>query len=224
VLLLPAMLLTNGTRWGAFGGIGYSLTRLLKIVTAFTIGHSLTLLIGAMGLVKLPGQLVEILIALSILVSAVHAMRPIFPGSEVFIAGSFGLIHGLAFATVLSSLNLNAGKLALSILGFNLGIEAMQLFVIAMIIPWLILVSKTPAYKWIRLPGAGMAAIAALAWITERSTGKVNPISEFVQVASRYGGQCIATLAIISIIIYARYYLKEKEKTYSALMNIRRSD
>jgi hypothetical protein len=111
VLLLPAMLLANGKRWGTFGGTRYSVVRLLKIVTAFTVGHSTTLLVGALGWVKLSGQPVEILIAVSILVSAIHAMRPIFPGKKTFIAAGFGLIHGLAFATVLSNLELSSGKL-----------------------------------------------------------------------------------------------------------------
>ena len=61
-----------------------------------------------------------------------------------------------------SNLELSASRLALSVLGFNVGIEVMQLFVIAMIVPWLILLSKTPSYKWLRINGAILAAIAAL--------------------------------------------------------------
>ena len=79
VLLLPAPLLMGGKRWSRFGGIWYSLKRLLLIVTAFTVGHSITLLAGALGWIRLPSQPVEILIAVSILVSAVHAVRPLFP-------------------------------------------------------------------------------------------------------------------------------------------------
>ncbi|RZK52099.1 MAG: HupE/UreJ family protein, partial [Hymenobacter sp.] len=63
VLLLPAPLLVAGRRWGPFGGTRYSLRRLLLIVTAFTLGHSLTLLLGALGWVRLPSQPVEVLIA-----------------------------------------------------------------------------------------------------------------------------------------------------------------
>ena len=128
VLLLPApLLLTKGRRWGGFGGVGYSLRRLLLIVTAFTLGHSFTLLLGALGWVRLPSQPVEVLIAVSILVSAGHAVRPLFPGREAWVAAGFGLVHGLAFASTLANLHLEAGPMALSILGFNLGIELMQL-------------------------------------------------------------------------------------------------
>lgn len=98
-----------------FGGIRYSVVRLFKIVTAFTIGHSVTLLAGALGWLRLPAQPIEVLISFSILASAVHAIRPLFPGKEGWVAAGFGLVHGLAFATVLSNLELSGGKLALSI-------------------------------------------------------------------------------------------------------------
>lgn len=172
VLLLPAMLQVNGKKWGESGGIKYSLARLLKIVTAFTIGHSVTLLIGALGWIRLPTQPIEIMIAVSILVSAIHAVYPVFPGKETYVASGFGLIHGLAFATILSNLQLDMGTLILSIFGFNLGIELMQLFIIAIITPWLILLSRRTFYKWFRVTGALVAAMIAIVWIIERGAGK----------------------------------------------------
>ena len=107
VLLLAAPLLINNKKWGNFGGIKYSLIRLIKIITAFTIGHSITLLLGAINWINVPTQPIEILIAFSILISAIHAIYPIFPQKEAYIAAGFGLIHGLAFATTLSDLNLH---------------------------------------------------------------------------------------------------------------------
>jgi len=206
VLLLPSMLLIKQKHWGKFGGTRYSLIRLLKIVTSFTIGHSVTLLIGASGWLKLPSQPVEILIAFSILVSAIHAVYPIFPGKEIYIAAGFGLVHGLAFATVLSNLKPGAGAMALSILGFNLGIELMQLFIIAIIIPWLLVLSQPPAYKWFRVTGALLAAIAALAWIAERSSGKENFITTTVIKATQYGWWFIIALAAASIVVFYSGY------------------
>jgi len=210
VLLLPAMLLTNGKQWGKYGGLRYSITHLLKIVTAFTIGHSITLLVGVLGWVKLPGKPIEIMIAVSILVSALHAMRPIFPGKEAFIAAGFGLVHGLAFATVLANLELSGGRLALSVLGFNAGIEIMQLFVIAMIVPWLILLSKTHAYNRVRITGAVLAAIAALAWIAQRTSGKANLVTGLVEAVAKYGVWCIAALAILSLGVYTATILTHR--------------
>ena len=211
VLLLPAMLLVQQKRWGGFGGVKYSLTRLLKIVTAFTIGHSITLLIGALGWLKLPQQPVEILIAISILVSAIHAVFPIFAGRETYIAAGFGLVHGLAFATVLSNLKLGTGELALSILGFNIGIELMQIFVIAIIIPWLMLLSKTGFYKWFRVSGALMAALAAIAWILERSSGTPNFITGSIEELTQYGLYGIASLAFISLAVCSLYHFKLRD-------------
>jgi len=202
VLLLPATLLLQGKRWGRFAGTRNSLTKLLKIVTAFTIGHSITLLIGALGWVHMPAQPIEVLIAISILVSAVHAIYPVFPGKEIYIAAGFGLVHGMAFASVLANLNLDAGPMALSIFGFNLGIELMQLLVIVLIVPWLILLSQTSYYTWIRIPGAVFAGIAACGWTVERVTGEENLIGAVMQNATTLAPYAILALASLSIGFY----------------------
>ncbi|MCR8558785.1 HupE/UreJ family protein [Mucilaginibacter sp. BJC16-A38] len=200
VLLLPATLLTNGRQWGKFGGTKYSILRLLKIVTSFTIGHSITLLIGALGWLRLPAQPVEILIAFSILVSAIHAIKPIFPGKEMYVAAGFGLIHGLAFASILANLKLGAGMLVLSIFGFNLGIEVMQLFVVLITIPWLILLSQTPVYKYVRVGGAVISGMVAIAWILERATQTPNFVSAFVNKAAEQAAWAILVLAVLALV------------------------
>ncbi|MGI4742742.1 MAG: HupE/UreJ family protein [Janthinobacterium lividum] len=202
VLLLPAPLLVRFRRWGKFGGVRYSLVCLLRIVTAFTIGHSLTLLLGAVGWVHLPSQPVEVLIAFSILVSALHALRPLFPGREAWVAAGFGLIHGLAFASTLANLHLDAGRMGLSILGFNLGIELMQLLVIALTIPWLLLLSCTPAYPAVRVGGAVLASLAALAWIAERLTGKANVLTVLVAQAVPYALWLLGALAVGAVLVF----------------------
>jgi hypothetical protein len=205
VLLLPApLLLTKTRRWGRFGGVRYSLVRLLGIVTAFTLGHSLTLLLGALGWVRLPTQPVEVLIAVSILVSAVHAWRPLFPGREAYVAAGFGLVHGLAFASTLAGLHLTAGPLAGSILGFNLGIELMQLLVIALTVPWLILLSQTPAYPAVRVGGAAGAAVAALAWILERTVLDTLPFSAGIARLMALAPWLLAALAAGALFSYWR--------------------
>ena len=198
-MLLPATLRARGREWGAFGGTHYSFVRLVSIVSAFTLGHSATLLAGALHWVRLPQQPVEVLIAFSILVTAIHAIRPIFPGREAQIAAGFGLVHGLAFATVVADLNLTAGRLAVSILGFNLGIELMQLFVIALIIPWLILLSVTPAHRWVRLGGAALSAVAAVGWIVNRVSGESNIIERWMISCSRMAPLGILPLALVTI-------------------------
>ncbi|MBO0930812.1 HupE/UreJ family protein [Fibrella aquatilis] len=205
VLLLPAPLLVQrktGRRasWGRFGGVRYSLRRLLLIITAFTLGHSLTLLAGATGWVRLPGQPVEMLIAVSILVSAIHAVRPLFPGREVWVAAGFGLVHGLAFASTLANLDLDGGRMALSILGFNVGIELMQLIVIALTMPWLILLSLGTFYSTVRVTGAILAGIAALAWLTERATGQPNPLTVLVASLTQFAPWLLGALALLALV------------------------
>ncbi|QRR04041.1 HupE/UreJ family protein [Dyadobacter sandarakinus] len=204
VLLLPAPLLHTRRRWTDFGGIRYSLSRLLWIVSAFTVGHSVILLLGALGWVRLPSQPVEIMIALSILVSAIHAIRPLFPGKETWIATGFGLIHGMAFANTLANLSLDAGRMALSILGFNVGIELMQLLIIIVTIPWLILLSRTPVYRIVRLTGAVLAAVAAIAWTAERVTGTANAWAGMVERIAGYSPYFVFLLALLAIFFTIR--------------------
>ncbi len=167
-LLLPAPLLAFRHRWVGVAGVRRSLVRILKVVTAFTVGHSITLALAALGLVSVPGRAVEVLIAGSILVSAIHAIRPLFPGREAGIAAFFGLVHGLAFATTLSALGLGRSERVASILAFNLGIESMQLVAIAGTMPSLLLLSRTRTYPIFRIGGALFAGFASLGWISER--------------------------------------------------------
>lgn len=211
VLLLAASLLVSGKKWGNFGGTHYALMRLLKIVTAFTIGHSLTLLVGAVGLLRLPSQPIEILIAISILVSAIHAIRPIFPNREMFVAAGFGLIHGLAFANTLANLDLDAKAMTLSILGFNIGIELQQLIVVVLIVPSLILLSKqSKIYDFIRISTAILAGIAAIAWVFERISGNGNFITEGVSYVFEYGRWLILGLAVLA---FGSYFWDKKERS-----------
>jgi hypothetical protein len=198
-LLLPACLLTSNKKWTSFGGIKYSLKRLIKIITAFTIGHSLTLMFGAFGILKIPIQLIEISISISILFSAFHAIRPIFYKKEIYIAIGFGLVHGLAFSQTLTALQLNATNLIISILGFNVGIEAMQLIIVALIIPWFILLAQTNHFKLIRIPFAILVAIAAIGWILQRTTNQNNFITNTVDKSLLYSHWIIIGLIILSL-------------------------
>lgn len=212
VLLLPAPLLIAGKWWGWFGGVGYSLRRLLLIVTAFTVGHSITLLVGSLGWVRLPSQPVEVLIAGSILVSAIHAVRPIFPGREMWVAVGFGLIHGLAFASTLANLQLDAGPMVLSILGFNLGIELMQLVVIGLTVPWLMLLSRTPTYRYVRIGGAVVAGLVAMAWIVERVTGLPNDLTRGVEQLVIYAPYGLIGLA--GLAVYLTWRMNRSRQTF----------
>ncbi len=167
-LLLPAALLVKDGRWQGYGGPRHLAINLLKVVTAFTVGHSLTLLLGAIGAVRVPEQSVEVAIAASILVSAAHAWRPVFPRREAWVAAGFGLVHGLAFGASLRDLDLSGMRLAAGILAFNLGIETMQALIVGIAAPVLALLAGRALYRNVRLLAATSAAFAALVWIVER--------------------------------------------------------
>lgn len=197
-LLLPAPLLAVGGRWSGVAGLRKSLMRILKIVTAFTVGHSITLALAATGVVSIPGRPVEVLIAVSILISAVHALRPLFPGREAWVAAFFGLIHGLAFATTLSELGLGHWERMVGILAFNLGIETMQMLVVAATLPSLLLLSRTRAYPVFRVGGAVFAGVAAAGWIAERTLGLHGPVDGWVSAVARQAGWGAAMLFLVS--------------------------
>jgi hypothetical protein len=101
---------------------------------------------------------------------------------------------------VLADFGLDARALALGLLGFNLGIEAMQLAVVALTMPWLVLLSRAPAYAPLRVAGAGFAAVAAIGWIVERALGWRNPMNALVDGLFHRGPLAVALLAGASIL------------------------
>lgn len=195
-LLLPAPLLATGGRWGAVRPVRATLSGLAWIVTAFTLGHSATLILAAAFGAHLPTAPVEVAIALSVLVSAIHAMRPVFPGRERVVAFGFGLVHGLAFATVISGFGATASARATAILGFNLGIEAVQLALVGLLLPALLIGSRKSWFGNARLVLAGFAALAAATWIAQRAFGVADALAAaFARVLPPLG----AGLVVLSL-------------------------
>ena len=114
--------------------------KLVKTVTAFTIAHSLTLILATLDLFKLPGPPVEALIALSIVLVAHEVIRKL-QGNESMternpwlVAFAFGLLHGFGFAGALSEVGLPPGDIPMALLTFNLGVEAGQLMFILIVV------------------------------------------------------------------------------------------
>lgn len=168
-LLLPAPLVASGGAWRERRAVRATFGQLARIVTAFTFGHSITLVGATLGGWRLPVAPVEIAIAVSVLVSALHAIRPIFPGREPLIAGAFGLVHGLAFATLVRDAGAGLASSAAGLFGFNLGIEIVQLGVVIVVVPPLVLMSRRAIYPAFRTIGGGACALAATIWIIARS-------------------------------------------------------
>lgn len=171
-LLVVAPLAVKGGGWTLFQGFGYTLRRFLAVSFAFTVGHSAALVFGTFDVLSVNQRFVEVTIAASILLTAVHAIRPLFSRREALVALGFGIVHGLAFSEVLKSLRLAPLQKAISILGFNAGIELMQVIIMALAIPFL-LISLSKIYNPLRITFAAATAIVAGAWIIERVTGSV---------------------------------------------------
>lgn len=160
ILFLIGLLLLGGT-----------LRRLLFIVTAFTIAHSLTLSLAALNLVTPPAQLIEPAIALSIIYVGADNLL-VRDGRDVrpWIAFAFGLIHGFGFANVLREMDLPARALGWSLFSFNVGVEIGQVCVVAIVAALLAWVRNHNARLGQRVTVAGSIVVmgAGAFWFVER--------------------------------------------------------
>lgn len=138
LLLLPA------ARRGNFKQRLLSVT---GIVTSFTLAHSITLALAATGLLRLPSQMVEVAIALSVILAGlINLYRPEHRMSWI-IAYCFGLVHGFGFATVLADLAIVDNLQLLNLAAFNIGVELGQIAMVALAMPVLALLGSRTFYS-----------------------------------------------------------------------------
>lgn len=141
----------------------------VKIVTGFTVGHSITLSLAARGLITVPSSIVEPLIAFSIVwVALENIISRQSEGRRWLVATFFGLVHGLGFAGGLLELGLPRGALIRALIGFNIGVELGQLLFVALVLPAVVWASQPG--RLARLPQAMSigAAVAGIAWLLHR--------------------------------------------------------
>ena len=146
-----------------------SLWQTVKIVTAFTVAHSITLSLAALGLVDVPSSIVEPLIAASIVWVAVeNLVAPAGGARRWLIAAVFGLVHGLGFASALAELGLPREALVRALVGFNVGVELGQLAFVVVILPPLVWASRPGRLP--RLPQvlSVIVALVGAVWLVER--------------------------------------------------------
>ncbi len=168
-LLLPAVLIKYEGKWIEISDFKTAFWNVFKIVTAFTIAHSITLSIAALEIIELPSRLVESLIALSVIIAALNNIFPIFNKGRWFIAFLFGLIHGFGFASVLMDLGLTQSTLLIALVSFNIGVEIGQLFIVFVFMPISYKINKTSFYKNIVFYIGSIAiALIAMLWFIER--------------------------------------------------------
>lgn len=174
-LILPAVVWRRKERklsplksWRPVSRFKPAFSYIIKIITFFTIAHTITLSLAALQIISLPGWIVESIIAFSIGLAAFHNIIPIFKGRDWVIAFVFGLFHGFGFASVLGDIGLKDEFLVYSLLGFNIGVEIGQLVIIALIFPILYLIRKRRSYPKILVGGSIFLIIASIYWIIER--------------------------------------------------------
>ncbi|MEO1635205.1 MAG: HupE/UreJ family protein [Cyanobacteria bacterium J06631_9] len=168
-LLLPSVVRRENGKWQPVGSFSTSFAYIVKIVTAFTVAHSITLGLATLQIVDLPSRLVESVIAASIGLAAVDIFYPIFKRRVWLIVFIFGLFHGFGFASVLGDLGVTSQYALLSLLAFNIGIELGQLAIIAVVFPLLYLLRKQILYPPLVLKAGGLLLGAiSLYWLIER--------------------------------------------------------
>ncbi|MFP3568514.1 HupE/UreJ family protein [Paraburkholderia sp. SIMBA_030] len=171
-LMLPAACVLHGKKWFPADSPGAVSIDVLKLVTAFTAAHAITLSLATLHVVALPSRWVEIAIAVTILLSALNNIVPLVRRRRWLVAFSFGLIHGFGFASVLTDMALPRSLLAAALAGFNIGVELGQISLVLLLLPILYIYRSS---RWFRLTTlyGGSAAISVFAtlWIYERTTG-----------------------------------------------------
>lgn len=169
-LLLPSVVHRQNRTWQSVTEFHVALIHVIKIVTIFTIAHTITLSLAALQTISLPSRLVESVIAISIAIAALDIVVPIFKQRIWWIVFAFGLFHGFGFASVLAEIGIPPAYMVHSLLGFNLGVELGQVAIVLAVFPILYFLRQQKAYVKAVLPGAAAILIAvSLYWFTERA-------------------------------------------------------
>lgn len=196
-LLLPAVLyrrslMASGTLpanahetgWVPVPKLSRAMIELIKVVSGFTVSHSVTLTLSVLGYVNLPSRLVESGIALSIIVAALNNLYPIVTRRAWVVAFAFGFIHGLGFASALAGLSLPPAAMAASLGGFSLGVELGQEAIVLPFLPLAFLMRKSRFYQIGILRWGSLLIIAiATLWLVQRAFDIVIPGTAFLTPA-----------------------------------------
>jgi hypothetical protein len=168
-LLLPCALTAGRGAWRPAEGLKVVLRDLLRIITAFTVAHSITLGLATLHVVSVSARVIEPLIAATIIIAALLNLFPRAVRLRLPLAFSFGLIHGFGFALALSELAPVRGQIVALLAGFNIGVELAQLSVVLLVAPVLVLLRQSALYATRLMPAASVAvAGAGFIWLGAR--------------------------------------------------------
>ena len=170
LILLTVVLRREDSQWTHESGFTAVLWNALKVITTFTVAHSVTLSLAALGYVTLNTTIIETIIAVSILVLAITNVFPIRGVHGLALIFIFGLFHGLGFASVMGDLQFRTVLIERILVLFNVGVELGQILIALLVLPVLFLLRKNMAYrKFVVWPVSIAAGCLAILWITERS-------------------------------------------------------
>jgi HupE / UreJ protein len=156
------------TRWVPETDLREVLASVLKVVTAFTVAHSITLALSVFDVVDPPSRWVESIIAASVVLAALNNVWPLVAEARWKLTFVFGLVHGFGFASALKDAGLAHGDLAAPLVGFNLGVEVGQLCIVALVLPLAWSLRGTRTYRGAFAGGSlAIAGVAAL-WFVQR--------------------------------------------------------
>jgi hypothetical protein len=168
-LLLPAVLKREAGAWKATETFRPAALNIVKIVTAFTVAHSVTLSLAVLGIVTAPARVVEPLIAASVIAAAMNNVRPWFGERGWMVAFGFGLVHGLGLAGGLIEFGLREEALVLALVSFNVGVEVGQLGIVALFLPVAFGLRETRFYREVTLKfGSAAVVLVAAVWMAQR--------------------------------------------------------
>ena len=178
-LLLPAVWIRSAvtdprtgvtrTRWIASNKLRLALANVLKVVTAFTVAHSITLALSVFDVVNPPSRWVESIIAASVVLAALNNIWPVISEARWKLTFVFGLVHGFGFASALKDAGLAKGALAAPLVGFNVGVEIGQLCIVAVVLPIAWALRDTRTYRGAFAGGSlAIAGVAGL-WLVQRA-------------------------------------------------------
>jgi hydrogenase/urease accessory protein HupE len=169
-LLLPAVLVRpNASGWQAAPSLRMASLDVLRVVTAFTVAHSITLALAVLDVWTPPSRGVETLIAASVVFAALNNLRPVVSHGRWKLTFAFGLVHGFGFAGALKDGGFASGSLAAPLLGFNLGVELGQVALVALFLPLAWALRSTRVYqRGVLGAGSALIGLVALVWMVER--------------------------------------------------------
>lgn len=185
-LLIPSVLIWRES-WQPSAGFGSTLLRITKVMTMFTLAHSITFTLTGIGAVPSPGaRVTETIIALSIAATALHNLRPIIVNREWVIALVFGLFHGFGFASLIQDLDVSDTTRLVSLAGRNVGIEIGQLFVVLLCFPALFLLRRTRYYRPFFVASSIGLIIVSIGWALERTVGGTEITSKVIDELTEF--------------------------------------